>query len=84
MECLSFSGLLDLMKHSSTVVMGTVRGRGETHWKMWWKESGIGGSGRLDLPLQQVESTTGPHCCELPSLPQREDHGSHVCPPVCE
>ena len=29
MECLSFSGLLDLMKHSSTVVVGTVRGPGE-------------------------------------------------------
>ena len=34
MECLSFSGLLDLMKHSSTVVVATVRGPGENHWKV--------------------------------------------------
>lgn len=35
MECLSFSGLLDLMKHSSTVVVGTVRGPGENHWEVY-------------------------------------------------
>lgn len=54
MECLRFSGLLDLMKHSSTVVVGTVRGPGEK-----WKEYGIGSRGRLDLLLQEVESPLG-------------------------